>query len=125
VPDYYTPVIISGEKTIEERPETVRRFMAATAKGYEYAIDHPEEAAETLIKHSPETSPELIRRSQEWLSSRYQDDAESWGVQELEVWTEFGEWMGERDLLPGPFDPEAAFTIEFLPIVESIIEPAG
>jgi len=30
IPDYYTPVIVAGEKTIAERPDTVRRFLAAT-----------------------------------------------------------------------------------------------
>jgi ABC-type nitrate/sulfonate/bicarbonate transport system substrate-binding protein len=115
VPDYYTPVIVSGEKTLAERPEIVRRFVAATAKGYQYAVEHPDEAAEILIKHSPETSPDLVRRSQKWLSPRYQDDAPAWGVQKLQVWQEFGKWMADRGLLPGPFKAEEAFTNDFLP----------
>lgn len=116
VPDYYTPVFISGEKTIEDRPEIVKGFLAATSKGYEYAIEHPDEAAEILIKYSPETDAELIRRSQEWLSPRYQDDAAQWGEQSLEVWQEFGAWLAERDLLSGPdFTADDAFTNEFLP----------
>lgn len=114
IPDYYTPILISGEKTLEERPEVVRRFMAATKRGYEFTIENPKEAAEILIKYTPETDPELIRRSQEWLSPRYRDDAARWGIQDGKVWQEFGEWMAERGLLPGPFDPEEAFTTEFL-----------
>lgn len=118
VPDYYTPLLITGEKTIAEKPDVVRRFLAATSKGYEYSIQNPGEAAEILIKYSPETQPELIRRSQEWLSPRYQDDAEQWGLQELETWQSFGDWLSERDLLSGPdFKAEEAFTNEFLPEV--------
>lgn len=78
VPDYYTPVVIAGEKTIQEKADLVRRFMAATAKGYEYAIAHPAESAEILLKYAPESDPELIRRSQEWLSPRYKADAPRW-----------------------------------------------
>ena len=116
VPDYYTPVLISGEGTVEEEPEIVERFLAATSKGYEYAIEHPDEAAEILIKYSPETDPELIRRSQEWLSPKYQDEADRWGEQRLEVWQEFGDWLSDRDLLPGPdFRADDAFTNQFLP----------
>jgi len=115
VPDYYTPVIISGETTLKEKPELVRRFMAATARGYQYAIQHPDEAAEILIKYSPETSPDLIRRSQKWLSPRYQADAPAWGVQKLEVWRRFGKWMADRGLLGGPFKAEEAFTTEYMP----------
>jgi ABC-type nitrate/sulfonate/bicarbonate transport system substrate-binding protein len=115
VPDYYTPVVIAGEKTIQDKPDIVRRFIAATAKGYDYAIAHPAEAAEILLKHSPESDPELVRRSQEWLSPRYQADAASWGVQKRDTWRVFGEWMQSNGLIAGTFDPDKAFTNEFLP----------
>jgi ABC-type nitrate/sulfonate/bicarbonate transport system substrate-binding protein len=115
VPDYYTPVVIAGENTLQEKPDLVRGFMAATAKGYEYAIAHPAEAAEILLKYSPESDPELVSRSQEWLSPRYQADAPKWGEQKAEVWRAFGEWMQSNGLITGPFEPDKAFTNEFLP----------
>ncbi len=115
VPDYYTPVIIAGETTIEEQADLVRRFMAATAQGYAYAIAHPAESAEILLKHSPESDPELVRRSQEWLSPHYQEDAPRWGEQKADVWRTFGEWMTDNNLITGSFDPDKAFTNEFLP----------
>ena len=34
-------------------PETVRKFLRATSKGYEYAIEKPEEAAEILLEYAP------------------------------------------------------------------------
>jgi ABC-type nitrate/sulfonate/bicarbonate transport system substrate-binding protein len=115
VPDYYTPVVIAGETTVRDKSDLVRRFVAATAKGYEYAIAHPAEAADILLKHSPESDPELVRRSQEWLSSRYQADAARWGAQNPEVWRVFGEWMKTNNLITGTFDPDKAFTNEYLP----------
>ena len=51
--DYYTPVIITNEKMLKEDPETVQKFMNAVKKGYEYAIDHPEESAEIMKKILP------------------------------------------------------------------------
>lgn len=115
VPDYYTPLIIAGETTIENKPDLVRRFMAATVRGYEYAIAHPEESVEILLRASPETDPELARRSQAWLSPRYQDDAARWGEQKLEVWQEFAEFMFDNQLIETPIDPQKAFTNDFLP----------
>ncbi|MCB7347834.1 ABC transporter substrate-binding protein, partial [Desulfovibrio desulfuricans] len=50
--DYYTPVIITSEKMIKEDPETVQKFMNAVKKGYEYAIEHPDAAAEILSKYA-------------------------------------------------------------------------
>lgn len=115
VPDYYTPVIIAGETTIENEPDLVRRFLAATARGYEYAIAHPEESAEILLRASPETEPELARRSQAWLSPRYQDDATHWGEQKLNVWNAFAEFMFKNELISTPIDAQTAFTNDFLP----------
>ncbi|WP_175615926.1 ABC transporter substrate-binding protein [Piscibacillus halophilus] len=117
--DYYTPVIATSEDMIENESETVQKFMNAATKGYQFAIDHPEDAADILIEAVPDLDPELVKASQDWLSPRYQDDAEQWGIQELEVWENYAEWMLEHDLLEDPLDAEKAFTNEFLPGEES------
>lgn len=115
LPDYYTPIVIAGESTIAERPDLVRRFLAATRRGYEFAIANPAEAAEILLKYAPESDPELIRASQSFLSPRYQDDAPAWGVQDPAKWETFAAWMYDNGLLPERVDAAAAFTNEFLP----------
>jgi ABC-type nitrate/sulfonate/bicarbonate transport system substrate-binding protein len=115
LPDYYTPVIIAGETTLEEKADLTHRFLAATSRGYAYAAENPEEAAEILLKHSPESDPELVRASQVWLSPRYQDDAPRWGEQKEETWVEFARWLYERDLLPKEIDATQAFTTSHLP----------
>ncbi len=115
LPDYYTPVIVTSEQMIAQRPDVVRRFMAATAQGYDYAIAHPEEAAQMLIKAAPEANAELIQKSQLWLSPRYQADAPRWGEQKLAVWQDYAAWMADHGLLPKGIDAAKAFTNEFLP----------
>ncbi|MFD2612339.1 ABC transporter substrate-binding protein [Paenibacillus gansuensis] len=113
--DYYTPVLITNEKHVKEQSELVKTFMAATAKGYQYAIDHPSEAAELLIKAVPDLNADLVRASQKWLSPKYQDDAPRWGEQKLEVWKGYAEWMYENKLMEKQLDAESAFTNDFLP----------
>jgi ABC-type nitrate/sulfonate/bicarbonate transport system substrate-binding protein len=113
--DYYTPVITTNEKMIKNDPEIIKAFMAALAKGYEFAIEHPADSADILIKAVPDLDEELVKRSQEWLSPRYQDDAERWGEQKLEVWQNYSEWMFENGLLEKELEAEKAFTNEFLP----------
>ena len=115
VPDYYTPVIIASEKTVAERKDVARRFVAATSRGYRYAIEHPAEAAAILLKAAPESNAELVRRSQQWLSPRYQADAARWGEQKPEVWRRYADWMADQGLIPRRIDAEKAFTAEFLP----------
>lgn len=113
--DYYTPVLIAGEQLIKENPELVEKFMRATARGYQFAIEKPAEAAEILLKHAPELDRKLVLASQEYLSPRYRDDAPRWGEQKVQVWENYALWMHERGLLTEMIDVNNAFTNKFLP----------
>jgi ABC-type nitrate/sulfonate/bicarbonate transport system substrate-binding protein len=113
--DYYTPVLTTNETMISKKPEIVKAFVSAASKGYQFAIENPEEAADILIKAVPDLDPELVKKSQEWLASKYQDDAPRWGEQKLEVWENYATWMYENGLLEKELDAKKAFTNEFLP----------
>lgn len=113
--DYYTPVIVTNEKHIKEQKKLTRRFMKAVFDGYEYAIAHPKEAAQILIKAAPELNKDLVRQSQEWLSPQYKKESPKWGVQKREVWERYVKWLYDRKLIEKMIDPDAAFTNEFLP----------
>ena len=115
LPDYYTPVLITSEKLIQENPDLVRRFMAATSQGYQFAIAKPAEAASILTKHTPESNPELIKKSQAFVSPLYAEGAPRWGEQRLEVWKGYGDWMANQGLLAKKIEAEKAFTNDFLP----------
>ncbi|WP_068621884.1 ABC transporter substrate-binding protein [Paenibacillus tuaregi] len=113
--DYYTPVIASSEKVISGDPEMVKAFMSATSKGYQYAIDHPEEAAKILLKAAPDLDEKLVMASQKWLSPRYKDDAPRWGEQKESVWKNYSDWMYEHKLLDKPLEVNKAYTNDYLP----------
>lgn len=51
--DIYGSGLVTSDKLIEEKPEMVQNFVAATYKGYSYMIDNPEEGADILVKHFP------------------------------------------------------------------------
>lgn len=126
VPDYYTPVIVASGKRLGEDPERLRGFMAATARGYEWAIEHPREAADLLIETAPEGTfpdPELVRASQEWLSPRYKEGQQEWGMQTLKMWTAYPRFMHQSGKVadaqgdPATAEPDydAYFTNDLLP----------
>jgi ABC-type nitrate/sulfonate/bicarbonate transport system substrate-binding protein len=115
IPDYYTPVLITSEATIQDRPEMVSAFLEAVSKGYTYAMDHPEEAANILLSFAPELDEDLVRASQAWISPRYQADALRWGEQELKVWEDYANWMLLHGIISDPIDATSAFSNDFLP----------
>jgi ABC-type nitrate/sulfonate/bicarbonate transport system substrate-binding protein len=115
IPDYYTPVFIASEQTIQEHPEVVRAFLDAISRGYTFAIDHPDEAASILLNAAPELDEELVRNSQAWLSPRYQADASRWGEQQLSIWEGYSNWMADHGIILEPIEANEAFSNEFLP----------
>ncbi len=112
--DTYSPVIITSEKMIVEDSDTVQAFIDATLKGYEFTIEKPKEAAEILIAAEPDLNPELVRNSQEWLSPRYQDDAEKWGMQDEHRWQTFADFMFNHHVIEKEINAAEAFTNEFI-----------
>ncbi len=100
--NYYTPVIIANNDFLAENPDTAKAFMEANAKGYAYAIENPDEAADILIAGddtgSLTASTDLVHASQAWISTQYQADAEAWGVIDGERWDGFYGWLYDNGL---------------------------
>ena len=100
--DYYTPVLLANNEFLEKEPETAKAFLEAARRGYEYAVENPKEAADMLIEGdstgSLKGSEELVYASQEWLSAKYIDDAQQWGVFDPERWDAFYGWLYENEL---------------------------
>jgi ABC-type nitrate/sulfonate/bicarbonate transport system substrate-binding protein len=115
IPDYYTPVLITSQDMIDKHPDTVRAFVSAVAKGYQYAIDHPHEAADILYKSAPESDLVVLFEQQAWLSPRYAADAPRWGEQSADVWLNYSKWMADQGIIDAPLDASKVFTNEFLP----------
>ena len=113
--DYYTPVIIANNKFLEDDPDTAKAFMKAVSKGYEYAIENPEEAAEILCKAAPELDSELVLASQQYLADQYQADAKYWGQIDADRWNGFYKWVNENGLVENEVPLDTGFTNEFLP----------
>ena len=112
--DYYTPVIIASEETIEQNPELAEKFIRAASRGYDYCIEHPEEAAQILLDNAPELDKELVLRSQEYLAAEYKADAARWGEMKTEVWQRYADFMYENKLIDRNIKAEEAFTNRFL-----------
>lgn len=113
--DYYTPVIISGNKFLEENPETAKAFLSALSKGYEFAIENPEEAAEILCDAAPELDKELVVASQKYLADQYRADAPYWGFIDADRWNNFYKWVNDNKLVEGNVMLNSGFTNEYLP----------
>ena len=112
--DYYTPVIITNNDMIENDSETVQKFMNAVKKGYEYAIDNPDESAEILHEYIPDYDIEFLKKSQAYLSKEYAKDASSWGIMKDSVWDGYTDFMYENGLIDKKPAANQQYTNEFI-----------
>lgn len=115
--DYYTPVIIGNNAWLEENPETAGAFIEALSKGYTYAVENPEDAADILMNAAPElkSNSELVYASQKYLAEEYIADASKWGEFDPERWAAFYNWLNEKNLLEEKIEPNHGFTNDYLP----------
>lgn len=57
----YGDAIVATEAMLKEKPDLVRRFLAATLRGNLYAFDHPDEAVSILSKYASEAEPDVAK----------------------------------------------------------------
>lgn len=116
--DYYTPILIANNDLIKNDPETVKAFLSATKKGYEYAIENPDEAAQILIDGddtgSLKGSEELVKASQKYMVDQYIADAPKWGYINPARWNAFYNWLGEEKIVEEKIPENTGFTNDYL-----------
>jgi len=56
--------VVTTQKMLDERPETVRRFMKALMEAWREALnpDNQDKAVATVLKYDPETPEEIVRK---------------------------------------------------------------
>ena len=112
--DYYSPVIIANTDFLADDPDTAKAFLNAVRKGYEYAIENPDDAADILCEAVPELDPEMVKESQEWLADQYKAEVDQWGYIDPERWNAFYNWLNENGLSEKEIPENCGFTNDYL-----------
>lgn len=102
IPYGYNPVLTGHCDWIRENEDALRRFLNATAAGYQYAVRKPEKAARLLVKmadHSLLAERFFVEQSQQMAGGYYLDADGRWGFMHRNVWTSFANWMIRNKLL--------------------------
>ncbi|WP_426572686.1 ABC transporter substrate-binding protein [Aquihabitans sp. McL0605] len=115
IPDWYTPLLATSTKVEQSRPDDLKAFMAATARGYREAMADPDAASAALLAQTHDLDPKLVKASSTYLSTRYADDPKAWGQQQAKVWDDFSAFLLEAGLIDKQIDVGAAWTDDYLP----------
>lgn len=112
--DFYTPVIIGNKDYMKENPAVTKAFLSAVKKGYEFAIENPQEAADILCKASPELDPQLVLASQNYMKDQYKAEVGQWGYMDPVRWNGFYNWINATGLSETMIPENTGFTNEYL-----------
>ncbi|WP_369149122.1 ABC transporter substrate-binding protein [Streptomyces sp. R44] len=101
-PAIYSTLVASSDQYLKKNPETAKKFLAALDKGYRYAVDRPDEAADLLISANKSilTNTELVKKSERLLAKEYYKGADgAIGTQSAERWQAFADFEYKAGLL--------------------------
>ncbi len=115
--DILSTNIIANETFVAEHADLCSAFVAASLKGWKYAVEHPEEAARAYLERYPESSPEFVRANfQQFRHLLFSEHTDSLGLgaQTLEGFAATEALLAELGIIDRRVDPGAAFTNRFL-----------
>jgi ABC-type nitrate/sulfonate/bicarbonate transport system substrate-binding protein len=127
-PDFYQVVLACDQDWLQREPDVARAFIGATVRGFEFAAQDPDAAAQILIAQNPgvfDANPDLPLASARYLAQQglLVDANGKAGSQTLEKWSGYSAFLYDQGLLvdeagkPLASAPDYAslFTNDFLP----------
>ena len=103
VPDYYELVFLAGQKTVENNPEKLQKFLRAAQKGFDFMQENPEEALQILLDNqNAENFPlseSVEQASMEMLLPAMETAESPFLSQDVAVWQQNADWLCEMGLL--------------------------
>ncbi|SAL14034.1 ABC nitrate/sulfonate/bicarbonate transporter, inner membrane subunit [Caballeronia peredens] len=118
--DYGVPTvstsIFATNDYLKSNPDVVRKFVAASLKGWTFAIDNPAKAVKDLKTVFPNVNEKLAAAELAAITPLFcSGGAKSVGKAEDASWARTQDLLAQVKLLPAGQDPKTYYTDEFLP----------
>ena len=120
VPTVSTSIFASDE-FLKTHPDVVKKFIAASLKGWSFALDHPDQAVKDLKKVFPEVNDKLATQELAAITPLFcSGGAKYIGKAEDALWTNSQKLLAEVKLLPAGQDPKSYYSSDYLPPASSM-----
>jgi NitT/TauT family transport system substrate-binding protein len=111
---YYGDVIFTTDQFLEEHPDVVERFVRATLKGWQKAVDDPELATKHTLTYKAELDEGLQFTALESSLPLIDTGEDRVGWMRPEVWQQMYDVLLDQDLIAQPIDITTVYTNEFV-----------
>lgn len=103
VPNYYEEIFVTSDKTLKEKPETLKKFMKAAKKGFEFTKNNPDKSLKILLDHQQKDSfpltEDVEKESMKILLPKMESKEEPFLYQDKKVWENNIDWLQKQGLL--------------------------
>lgn len=110
--------LVANTRTLRETPDLVRRFVRASAKAWQYGVEHPHEVIQALVRRFPlvkeQTATSQFRLTLPLLVSAA-SEGKPLGWMAAKDWEGMQEVLHKNKLLENVRPVEAYYTNEFVP----------
>ncbi|PPK45290.1 ABC transporter substrate-binding protein [Clostridium algidicarnis] len=103
VPNYYEEIFVTSDDTLKEKPETLKKFMKASKKGFKFMKENPDKSLQILLDHQEADNFPLIKsvekESMDILLPIMETSTSPFLHQDKKVWEDNIKWLQEKGLL--------------------------
>lgn len=112
--DLYADTLFTTEKVLREQPDLVRRFVAATLKGWKDAVEQPEDAARITVKTGSKLTYAHELAMMKESIGLLQPDKQAIGSMQPARWSALQDQLLQGGFLKAALDLDKAYTSRFI-----------
>lgn len=111
---FYGDVLFTTDEFIKEHPDVVERFVRATLKGWQKAIEDPELATQATLALDPKLDHNFQKIAMEMSIPLIDTGEDTLGYMRSTIWQTMHDVLLEQGLISGPVDLTTVYTNEFV-----------
>jgi putative hydroxymethylpyrimidine transport system substrate-binding protein len=116
VPTYDELVLVARRSTVDEDPDAIRSFISALGRGTAYAVAHPQEAANAVLKAGSGLDPTQTRAEVDaTLPLLAAEKGKPYGYLDPAQWRAYAGWMQQHGLISSAPPVDEVLTNDLLP----------
>jgi NitT/TauT family transport system substrate-binding protein len=115
---FYSDTLAATDKLISENPGLIARFLRASLKGWQDAVEDTQKAVAVTMKYAQGQNLDFQTAMLEAMLPLIHTGEDRIGWMKPEVWEGMYDTLSKQGILEKPFDVHRAFTLKFLKEVD-------
>jgi len=111
---FYGDTLYTTDALIEKDPDLVEGFTRAALKGWQYALEHPEEVGVMVAVYRPDIDVGLENERMMTMLPLIYTGEDEIGWMRAETWQGMLDMLSQQALLEAPVDVQDVYTLQFL-----------